>query len=296
MLALINGNAGWAVDGDGVGICHAELKRALDASPGKVYGIDLPRTPNATKRDREFREWIDRHHFFPTRVSTFEGAVEAACTAVVNALATIAKEAGRAPKGRYHSGDALAWSRLGYDERGAQMIEAARTAVLARDGSRDHDGNLIARIGGRDVLLKLHAVPGPMSEPAAKARVGQPFLRDHELEEALQAHPGLAGPVHIVACHRGVTETQASRMLGFPDAVLVKPPFGVWAADPIQKAQLLFLSECRDATATQLAIQSAFEWLDSSGEGDELAERAASRARIVAAIARERQPASKHSS
>ena len=41
VLALVNGDAGWAVEDGGVGICHAELKRALDAAPGKVRIVGL---------------------------------------------------------------------------------------------------------------------------------------------------------------------------------------------------------------------------------------------------------------
>jgi hypothetical protein len=88
-----------------------------------------------------------------------------------------------------------------------------------------------------------------------------------------------------------VTESQAARMLGFPDAVLVAPPFGVWAADPVQKIQLLFLGQCRDETATRSAVDQAFLWLDASGEGEELLRRAEARARIVQAVAREAEPA-----
>jgi hypothetical protein len=287
VLALVNGDSGWSVEQEGIGICHAEMKRALDVAPAKVRVVELPRAVDPKGRDREFQAWLDRQHLFTRRVSSFDEAVAEACTAVVDALASLAIEGRRAPRGGYHSGDALAWSRLGYDARAGQMVETARAAVLARAGSRERGGDLFARIAGRQVLLRVHAVPGPMSEPAARERVGQPFLRDYEASGALA---GLAGPVHVVACHRGVTEAQASRMLGFPDAVLVKPPFGVWAADPVQKTQLLFLAGCRDGTATQHALQRAFDWLEESGEGEQLAERAAARARIVSAIANEQAP------
>jgi hypothetical protein len=142
----------------------------------------------------------------------------------------------------------------------------------------------VARLRGRDVLLRVGAVPGPMGVAAARERLGQPFLHDHELAPLLRDR---AGPVHLVACQRGATESQAARVLGFPDAVLVAAPFGVYVADDVYDVQMLFLSDCRDETTTRIAVQRAFEWLDASGEADRLVVRAEKRARIVAAVARE---------
>src|SRR5262249_59155534 len=45
------------------------------------------------------------------------------------------------------------------------------------------------------------------------------------------------------------------------------------AVDPIQKIQLVLLSNCRDATSTRFAVQRLFDWLDRSGEGDLLVNR-----------------------
>jgi hypothetical protein len=285
VVALVNGNAGWSVEPRGVGICHLELKHALDVAPAKVRVIQLPRGPASSQKDRAFQEWLEGQRGWSRSVSTFDEAVAVARIAAVDALGALAAEGGRlGRRGSYDSGDALAWSRLGSEARAERMVAAARSAALDRAGSRETAGEVVVRVAGREVLLRIHAVPGPMSEPTARARVGQPFLRDHELAGSTD---GLAGPVHLVACHRGVTESQAVRILGFTDATLVTPRFGVWAADPIQRAQLLFLAQCRDATATRVAVQRAFEWLEESGEGPLLVARAEARARIVAAIARE---------
>jgi hypothetical protein len=286
VLALVNGDAGWSAERDGIGICHAELKRALDVAPARVRVVELPRVPPAREKDRAFQAWLDGQRLWTRKASGFDEALAHARAAVVDALAGLAVEGGRAPRRGYDSGDALEWSRLGYDARAARMVAEASAAALARKGTREAGGGVVAAIAGREVLLRFHAVPGPMGEPAARERVGHPFLRDHEAAEALA---GLAGPVHVVACHRGVTEAQAAKVLGFPDAVLVTAPFGVWAADPIQKAQLLFLASCRDGTSTRIAVQRAFEWLEASGEGELLAERAGARARIVVAVAREQE-------
>ena len=121
--------------------------------------------------------------------------------------------------------------------------------------------------------------------------VGQPFLRDHEASPLLTE--GRVGPVHFIGCHRSITEAQAMKQLGFSDATIVSPPFGVFVADNVQRIQLLFLANCRDETSTRHAIQRAFDWLEETGEDTRVSERAAARARIVKAVARENQPAAR---
>jgi hypothetical protein len=112
-----------------------------------------------------------------------------------------------------------------------------------------------------------------------------PFQRDHTLQPVLDGRG--AGPLHIFACHRPVTETQAVRQLGFPDATVVRPPFGVYVADSIQQIQMVFIGNCRDETSTRHGVQRFFEWLEQSGEGEPLVRRACARARVVQAIASE---------
>jgi hypothetical protein len=63
------------------------------------------------------------------------------------------------------------------------------------------------------------------------------------------------GAGHLIACQKGVTETQALRQLGFPDAIAVTAPFGVYVADPVQKIQMVFIANCRDETTTLGQLQ-----------------------------------------
>jgi hypothetical protein len=95
------------------------------------------------------------------------------------------------------------------------------------------------------------------------------------------------GPLHIIACHRTATETQAIKLLGFPDATVVSAPFGVFVADNIQKIQFVFIVNCRDESTTRHGVQRFFEWLEQTGEDVLIAQRAKSRASIVKAIAKE---------
>jgi hypothetical protein len=139
------------------------------------------------------------------------------------------------------------------------------------------------------VLAVCDAIPASFSVAQAREMVGQPFLRDHLLAPRLK---GVAGPVHFIACHKAVTEAQAIRQLGYPDVTVVSPPFGVYVADEVQKIQMVFLRDCKDATTTRSRVDEAREWLDRSQEAPELRRRAHERALIVQQIAAvQRRPA-----
>jgi len=134
-------------------------------------------------------------------------------------------------------------------------------------------------------LFRLDAVPAAMSVAAAREMVGQPFLKDHEYASSLTGNRG--GPVHLIGCHKTITEAQAMKLLGFPDATVVTTQFGVYVADNVQKIQLALVANCKDDANTRHGVQRFFEWLRQTGEGKLLAERAAARARIVKSIAQE---------
>jgi hypothetical protein len=119
--------------------------------------------------------------------------------------------------------------------------------------------------------------------------VGQPFLRDYEAFPVLSVQKA-AGPVHLIACHKTVTEAQAVRLLGFPDATVVSAPFGVYLADDVQKIQIVLIANCRDETTTLHGVQRFFDWLEQTGEADRLAHRAQSRTNIIKAISAEHPP------
>jgi hypothetical protein len=115
--------------------------------------------------------------------------------------------------------------------------------------------------------------------------VGQPFLYDHRRARLLGGKR--VGPVHLIACHRRIMESQSLKQLGFPDATVVAAPFGIYVADDVQKIQLIFLADCRDETTTRHALQRLFDWLAQSGEDALLSRRAEARKRIVQAIEKE---------
>jgi hypothetical protein len=173
---------------------------------------------------------------------------------------------------------------LDFAARKSEMERIIRDRLATDGGEIAADGaGVVRKVGDVPVCFCCHAVPAAMTVPAAREMVGRPFLRDHELAGHL--HNDVSGPVHIIACHKGVTENQATALLGFPDATVVTPPFGVYVADNTQKIQLVFLANCRDESSTRYSAQRFFDWLLQSGETAYLAERACGRAAIVRAIA-----------
>lgn len=291
LLVLSNGNAGWAQTGGDIGICHAELMTGLATAPAKIRLIDLgpnsPSTGDEGARNKRFQDYVQTQSLFRgAPVKTIDDLKARVNDALHDAVISLTQAGVReAAKGKFHSGAALDWSRLDFASREAAMIHAARGTLAARTGSAESDGSLFIRLNKHDVLVEVHAIPAALSVAAARERVGQPFLRDHQSVAALTGKRG--GPVHLIVCHKTATESQAAKLLGFPDATLVAAPFGIFAADPVQKVQFAFVTNCRDETTTRHGVQRFLEWLTQTGEERLLVERALARARIVRAIAKE---------
>ncbi|MCP5523410.1 MAG: hypothetical protein H7A46_17885 [Verrucomicrobiales bacterium] len=294
LLVLCNGNAGWAKAGGDIGICHAELSTGLSVAPGKVWLISLGNIPcdNSPegRRNKRFQEYVALQSQFrggevQTVAELKQRVNEALHEAVIDLMQRGVREASR---GKFHSGQALDWSRLDFAGRQREIVRVLRDALLSRPSASEAGGNLFLKLGGGEVLFLANAIPAALSVGAAKEMVGQPFLKDHRLAPALTGKR--SGPVHVIGCHKGVTETQATRLLGFPDAEVVGAPFGVYVADGIQQIQLAFLKDCRDEATTRHNVQRFLEWLEQTGEATHLTRRAVSRAKIVKAIAAELEP------
>lgn len=291
LVAISNGNAGWAQDDGEIGICHAELMTALSQAPAKVRLIAL-KNVRITKdgegtRNRRFQDYCAKQSLFRGgAVTTIDELKTRTKDAVHDALITLAQAGVRdASKGKFHSGAALDWTRLNFIRRAEEMRRVLSDVISKRLGSNNEGGRLIAKLSGNDVLLVPHAIPEALSVGPAKEMVGQPFLHDHKFARVLTGKRG--GPVHVIACHKSATEAQATKLLGFPDATVVSAPFGVFVADNIQKVQFAFITNCRDESTTRHGVKRFFEWLAQNQEDVLVAERAQARARIVRAIAKE---------
>ncbi len=291
LLVLYNGNAGWAKTGGELGICHDELSTAYSTAPGKIRLIALGEiagdTSAAGQRNKRFQAYVaSQSPFRGAEVKTVDELKQRVREALADAVTALVQSGVReASKGRFYCGQALDWSRLDFTQRHERIVEVLRDSLLQRGGAMEEKHHLFIPVSGCEVLFLPQAVPASLSVATAREMVGQPFLKDHLAEPFLTARRG--GPVHLIGCHKSVTESQATRLLGFPDATVVTTPFGVYVADNIQKIQLVLIGNCRDESNTRHGVQRFFEWLEQTGEGDELSIRAAARARIVKAIAKE---------
>ena len=161
------------------------------------------------------------------------------------------------------------------------MVEALSSHPKAAKSA----SGVVVEINGAQVFLKIHAAPASLAESTAREMVGQPFLLDHRLHAELKTWK--AGPIHLVACPKTVTENQALRMLGFPDATIVSDSFGVHIADNIQKIQIVLLKECVSPSAIQRQLAEWFEFLRRTREDKFVLDRAQRRFRIIETVAKE---------
>lgn len=122
LLVISNGHAGWAGDG-GIGICHAELMTALSMAPAKVRLIALDNVaimPNDDGfRNQKFQNYILQQSLFRGgTVTSINDLKTRAKEAMHDVLISLAQSGVReASKGKFHSGQALDWSRLDFNAR-----------------------------------------------------------------------------------------------------------------------------------------------------------------------------------
>lgn len=294
LLVISNGEAGWAGNEGEVGICHAEMMTGLSLAPAKVRLIALPNVPvtadQAGRRNQRFQEEVSKQSLFRGGAVNDEATLKSRVfEALYDAVVTLAQAGvAEAAMGKYHSGAALDWSRLDFRARRDQMVAVVRQSLRARPASQEAAGRIFVTLDSLEVLVEVHAIPAALTVGPAREMVGRPFLRDHELSDGLKGQVG--GPLHVIACHKTATETQATQLLGFPDATIVSAPFGVFVADPVQKVQFAFITNCRDEANTRHGVQRFFEWLRQTNEEANVAARARSRAHIVRAVAEVQEP------
>ena len=290
LIALVNGDAGWASQDEDIGICHAELAIATQTGRDRTQVVQLPPAKADSARDRRFQKFVARELPFTGAPALTEADV------ITNVRLTLAEAVARLTRGgamqvrrdSYSLGQALEWSKLDYVARKAVMEETCLDALVERaGGEHDRDAKssaVVVHVDRSEVLFCVHAIPAAASVAAARELVGKPFLSDYRriYDDAPEC-----GPVHLIACQKSITEKQATDLLGFPDATVVPTTFGVYLVDPIQKIQLVLLANCRDDTSTRYAVQRMFDWLGRSGETAALVRRAKARKKIVGAIRKE---------
>lgn len=293
MLVLYNGNAGWDRGDGSMGICHEELQTAYNDSPAKVSLVSLIDNKQSNllsdQLHKKFQEYVNKICLFNgASISSVDElkirSKEAICESFLNIARLGIREA---KKSRYNTGPALDWSRLDFRQRQKCMTAELMNALSDKPDAQSKKQGVLVPIGKKKIntFFLPTAIPGSLTISTAKEMVGQPFLKDHLLVSELKKSL-TAGPVHLIACYKSVTESQAIKILGFPDATIIAGSFGLYIADNIQKIQLCLISNCRDAFSTQSGLDKLFEWLNNTDEADFLASRAKSRAKIVKVIAK----------
>lgn len=282
-IMLYNGRAGWLGTPlrDGVGICHAELAEAYYRAPCKVRSIQFTQLVKAksSSADAAFQSYVVSQKIPGAQVTTGEDALiraEELAAAIVLGLAR--EGVGVNSSGSFYVGEALEWSRLSFQRRRETMTDAMVSLLRSRGGVNGVSKEprfAAVQIRGCTVGFVCDSIPASMGTAAARELVGQPFLQDHRYTEGW--NNSIFGPVHVIACQKSVSENQAVRQLGFPDAIVVSAPFGVYVADDVQKIQMAFIANCRDKTTTQVNVQTFLNWLNDCGEAQYLVKRAEQR-------------------
>jgi hypothetical protein len=288
-ISLYNGNAGWTQSYSGTGICHDELRTALEDSPAKVRLVATidpdPSYNSGEKRDADFAKYIQNQNIFrgglaKTEAQLIDRVKQAIHDTTLRLLRSGKKSQG---KGKYDRGQALEWNRLSFQERRIAIRECMADFL----GSQIHnDDFLIVRDipGLAGVIANIDAIPGPLTVAAARELISQPFRNDHLIYEDVKNHRGI-GPIHIIGCHKSVTEQQAANILGVPDSTSIATSFGVIAIDLTQHVQMAFISGCSDEASTRSGVQAFLSWLDQTSEQEGLRRRAKKRKQITKAIA-----------
>src|SRR5260370_24578940 len=77
---------------------------------------------------------------------------------------------------------------------------------------------------------------------------------------------GVGGTLHVILCHKNITESQVISFMGHPDLFIVRPATSFFVADRITFVQAIFLMNAIDEDAIRANLQSMFEWVESQAQ------------------------------
>lgn len=292
MLVLYNGNAGWD-NHAGIGICHSELEQAMEIAPGKIKFIRLKGKnideydPKDQLKNQRFQEYVDNFQYFRgSKVcENVDDVIDLVMESMHDICRLLIKRGVRdAEQGKYHTGDSLKWSQMSFESRKNAIIQEIKSTLI-EEGSIITNNEIFFKSDNTEILFHINSIPDSVSISEAKEKTGQPFLSDYKFSQILSGKK--IGPVHIIGCHKRITESQARKVLGYPDAVLVNAPYGIYVADNIHKIQMVFLENCRNPTTTRNKIKKLLEWFENNDEYENLIKRAKSRKKIIKVISNE---------
>ncbi|WPM24560.1 hypothetical protein OGV25_14400 [Pseudomonas sp. P1B16] len=154
-------------------------------------------------------------------VSTVEQLRDRVQEALLDAVVVLTQRGvTAAASSRFDMGQALDWTRMDFRQR-KRAMETVLLQALTGGEAPVGDAYAIVPMADVNIAVFVHAIPAAFTVAAARELVGKPFLRDHEHAHLLQ---GAHGPLHLIACHRGLQSIRPRRCW----ALLMQP----WSADP----------------------------------------------------------------
>ena len=285
-IALLNGSSGWAAPSIDIGICHAELAKALEISPKQVAIIDITEYFNYSttdtlqlKRDELFKLYIQKNNRFnnPLKIpkaslteDTFKNHLLIRIKELI--LKSLEK---RVEASNYYfklNGDTqklLQWKGMSFEN-----IDKEITGVLSKVVKKDYE----------DVITVVKSIPANMSTREALSFSGRSFLTDQGTIEEKKNKKLKKGPIHFVGVYGNVTENQIRSLIGNPDIMTIKEDFGIYVWERDLNIQMIFFAKCSTPEATITNYNLFKIWSESNELSDKILKRADARYLIVQAF------------
>lgn len=300
ILVLYNGNAGWVVDDTGgIGVCQAEFEEAFNNNPAKTCLIDFLRTENKNSLkfshdsgyidyaemtdieiNKKFQEYLDKTNIVSkkppepeslTAAEYQEKILEIAKELLFKAFIRVYKTL-NVSKVKFTAGESLEWSKMNYTQR----VKAIKDVI--------HD-SISRNIKFEKLIYDLSIIPDAMSVAEARTMGGRPFLDNYLLVDTDKGQADKDNAViNFMGVYKNATENQMRALIGHPDITIIKGDFGFYVWDMINQIQLITLINCRDSSATRKQLTRFYNWVDESGEWDNIFFRATKRYNILKAI------------
>jgi hypothetical protein len=277
VVTIVNGHPG-AKTPLGLGICHLELKAAVDDSPSKVLLIKVSgeATEAQFAKAPEFKGYFDglwsTWSKFGASARIAEDVVEKSVQAIGHAVARMATlSLGEWRRGRGVEGEAFEWAKRTYSERSGLIVSAVTESMAGVEGiecrarlwPKSTPGSPMRGEIEADkarLVFTVTGVPDSFGVPEARKYAGYPFREDTDHLQAAQGTRAL-GPIHIVAVHKRVTESQIRAHVGNPDIAIIRTSFGYFSQDRSQATQVAYLTDITDSTVARRRAHELLVWL-----------------------------------
>lgn len=272
-LFIDNGSAGSKVGETKIGILHAELISAKTQNAKKIRGFSIQsRVKSSDKQDIEYANFIS-DYVIQKNIGNYMELEKNIILAIHKYLLDVFHSGIICQKKQLIDKSAIEWKNMTYSTREEKIKECLEKEFNSYQSST------------ANIKYEYHAYPDSIAIAESKEKVGQPFLKDYLLVEIMNKHSQI-GPVHIIGCYGGITESQVKKILGFNDAIILKSSFGIYVADRVSQIQMIFIEKCQNEDLVKNNVASFFNWIGTDIKEEKMDEkikqRAAKRKEIVA--------------